>query len=94
MASPFSFFRKYSAGMMVVLVILSMMLFTLTDLFMDPNANLWLLGILIGGAVFGIAGFGQGRWLQWGIGGALLGAALGYILPAFVQEGGMETSTG
>ena len=79
---------------MIVMVILSLFLFTLTDLFMDPSANLWLLGILIGGAVFGIAGIGQGRWLQWGIGGALLGAALGFILPGFVGGGGLNSSLG
>ncbi len=94
MASPFKFFRKYSGGMMIIMVILSMLLFTLTDLFMDPSANLWLLGILIGGTVFGIAGIGQGRWLQWGLGGALLGAALGFILPGFVQGSGLSTSLG
>lgn len=94
MASPFSVFRKYSGGMMIIMVILSLFLFTLTDLFMDPSANLWLLGILIGGAVFGIAGVGQGRWLQWGIGGAILGAALGYILPGFTQQGGIDSALG
>ncbi|MEQ9410785.1 MAG: hypothetical protein RIK87_23945 [Fuerstiella sp.] len=94
MASPFKFFRKYSGGMMVVMVILSMLLFTLTDLFMDPSANLWLLGILVGGAVFGVAGIGQGRWLQWGLGGAVLGAALGFILPGFVEGEGLTSSLG
>lgn len=94
MASPFKIFRKYSGGMMIIMVILSMLLFTLTDLFMDPSANLWLLGILIGGTVFGIAGVGQGRWLQWGLGGAVLGAALGFILPGFVEGTGLNTSLG
>ena len=59
MASPFKFFRKYSSGMMIILVILSMLLFTLTDLFSDPGKNLWLLGLLLGGTVFGVAGVGQ-----------------------------------
>ncbi|MCP4854415.1 MAG: hypothetical protein GY903_07970 [Fuerstiella sp.] len=94
MASPFKFFRKYSSGMMIVMVILSMLLFTLDSLFSDTSANLWLLGLLAGGAVFGIAGVGQGRWLQWGLGGAALGAALGFVLPGFVEGNGLSTSLG
>ncbi|MCA9051027.1 MAG: hypothetical protein KDA89_19965, partial [Planctomycetaceae bacterium] len=94
MASPFKFFRKYSTGMMIVLVILSMLIFTLDSLFSDDTLNLWLLGLLIGGAAFGVAGIGQGRWLQWGIGGALLGAALGFIMPGFVEGNGLSTSLG
>ena len=94
MASPFKFFRKYSSGMMIVMVILSMLLFTLDSLFSDTSANLWLLGLLAGGAVFGIAGVGQGRWLQWGLGGAALGAVLGFVLPGFVEDGGLSTSLG
>ncbi|MEO2020028.1 MAG: hypothetical protein ABGZ53_37325 [Fuerstiella sp.] len=94
MASPFKFFRKYSSGMMIVMVILSMLLFTLDSLFSDTAANLWLLGLLVGGTVFGIAGVGQGRWLQWGLGGAALGAVLGFVLPGFVDGGGLSTSLG
>lgn len=94
MASPFSVFRKYSGGLMIILVIVSMFVFTLDSLFMDSSANLWLLGILVGGAVFGIAGIGQGRWLQWGVGGAILGAALGFILPGFTQQGGIDSTLG
>ena len=94
MASPFNFFRKYSGGMMIIMVILSMLLFTLTDLFSDPSRNLWLLGLLVGGAVFSVAGLGQGRWLQWGLGGAVLGTVLGYILPGFLGGSGLSTSLG
>ncbi|MFY9255436.1 MAG: hypothetical protein WAO83_18435 [Fuerstiella sp.] len=94
MASPFKFFRKYSSGMMIILVILSMLLFTLTDLFSDPGKNLWLLGLLLGGTVFGVAGVGQGRWLQWGLGGAAFGALLGFILPGFTENSGLSTSLG
>ncbi|MEO2025295.1 MAG: hypothetical protein ABGZ23_05365, partial [Fuerstiella sp.] len=94
MASPFKFFRKNASGMMIVMVILSMLLFTLDSLFSDTAANLWLLGLLVGGIVFGIAGVGQGRWLQWGLGGAALGAVLGYVLPGFVDGGGISTSLG
>jgi|GEM_PF-388986 len=94
MASPFKFFRKYSSGMMIILVILSMLLFTLTDLFSDPGKNLWLLGLLLGGTGFGVAGAGQGRWLQWGLGGAAFGTLLGFILPGFVEDSGLSTSLG
>ena len=94
MASPFKFFRKYSSGMMIVMVILSMLLFTLDSLFSDTAANLWLLGLLVGGGVFAIAGAGQGRWLQWGLGGAALGAVLGFVLPGFVEGNGLSTSLG
>ena len=44
---------------MVVMVILSMMLFTMDGIFSDTSANLWLLGMLIGSAAFGIAGIGS-----------------------------------
>ncbi|MEZ6122365.1 MAG: hypothetical protein R3C49_04225 [Planctomycetaceae bacterium] len=80
--------------MMIVLVILAMLLFTLDSLFSDSELNLWLLGLLLGGAVFGVAGIGQGRWLQWGIGGAILGTVLGYVLPGFLAPGGISTSFG
>jgi len=83
MASPFNFFRKHQASMMVVLVILAMLVFTLDALFTQSGANFWLLGLLLGGAVFGVAGVGSGQWLQWGIGGSILGALLGLILPGF-----------
>ena len=83
MASPFQFFRKNQAGMMIVLVILAMLAFTLNDLFTQEGTQLWLLGLLLGGAVFGVAGIGSGRWLQWGIGGAVLGVLLGLVLPDF-----------
>ncbi|MEP3482601.1 MAG: hypothetical protein ABJZ55_25385 [Fuerstiella sp.] len=94
MATPFTFFRKYAGGLMVVMVILSMMLFTMDGIFSDTSANLWLLGMLIGSAAFGIAGIGSGRWIQWGIGGAILGTALGLILPGFAAGGGLSSTVG
>ncbi|MCH2201136.1 MAG: hypothetical protein MK102_04145 [Fuerstiella sp.] len=95
MASPFRFFRKHQAGMMVVLVILAMLVFTLDALFTQAGANFWLLGLLLGGLVFGIAGMTTGRWLQWGIGGALLGALLGLVMPEFNRpDGVLATSFG
>ena len=81
MASPFKFFRKHQAGMMVVLVILAMLVFTLDALFAQQGANFWLLGLLVGGAAGGVAGISSGRWLHWGIIGAFLGTAMGVILP-------------
>lgn len=89
MASPFKFFRKHQTGMMVVLVILAMLVFTLDALFTQSGANFWLLGMLLGGAVFGVAGIGSGRWLQWGIGGAVLGALTGLVMPEFTRPPGV-----
>ncbi|MCH2210132.1 MAG: hypothetical protein MK110_02440 [Fuerstiella sp.] len=95
MASPFKFFRKHQAGMMVVLVILAMLVFTLDALFTQQGANFWLLGLLIGGLIFGVAGLTTGRWLQWGIGGALLGTLLGLLMPEFNRpDGVLATSFG
>ena len=79
---------------MVVMVILSMMLFTMDGIFSDTSANLWLLGMLIGSAAFGIAGIGSGRWIQWGIGGAILGTVLGLVLPGFAAGGGISSTIG
>ena len=89
MTSPFQFFRKHRTGMMVVMVILSMLIFTLDALFTAEGANFWLLGLMVGGAVFGVFGVGSGRWLQWGIGGAILGALMGVLLPDFVRPDGL-----
>lgn len=79
---------------MVVMVILSMMLLTMDGIFSDTSANLWLLGMLIGSAAFGIAGIASGRWIQWGIGGAVLGTILGLVLPGFAAGGGLSSSVG
>lgn len=94
MATPFTFFRKYAGGLMVVMVILSMMLFTMDSIFSDTSMNLWLLGMLIGSAAFGIAGIGSGRWIQWGIGGGILGTVLGLVLPGFAGGGGIPSAVG
>lgn len=75
--------------MMVVLVILAMLAFTLGDLFTTQGTNLWLLGLLLGGVVFGVAGISSGRWLHWGIGGAVVGAILGLVMPDFTQPAGV-----
>ena len=95
MASPFKFFRKHQASMMVVLVVLSMMLFTLDSLFSSREPMFWLLGLILGGAIFGTAGIGSGRWMQWGAGGPFLGCALGFIMPEFNRPPGViSTSLG
>ena len=77
MATPLGFLRKNSTGLMVILVILSMLVFTLDSLFSSESQQLWLLGLLAGGAIFGISGIKQGKWLPWDIGGAALGCVLG-----------------
>lgn len=94
MATPFTFFRKYAGGLMVVMVILSMMLFTMDSIFSDTSLNLWLLGMLIGSAAFGIAGISTGRWVQWGIGGGILGTVLGLVLPGIAGTNGIPSAVG
>ena len=74
---------------MVVLVILAMLVFTLDALFTAQGQNFWLLGLLLGGVVCGIAGIGSGRWLQWGIIGGLVGAVVGLSLPELNKPPGV-----
>ena len=94
MATPLGFLRKNSTGLMVILVILSMLVFTLDSLFSSESQQLWLLGLLAGGAIFGISGIKQGKWLPWGIGGAALGCVLGIVMPMFTDTGVISTSFG
>ena len=94
MATPLGFLRKNSTGLMVILVILSMLVFTLDSLFSSDSQQLWLLGLLAGGAIFGISGIKQGKWLPWSIGGAALGCALGIIMPLITDNGLISTSFG
>ena len=71
MATPFTFFRKNQQSLMVVLVVLAMLIFTMDAAFSARENQFVLLGVLVGGAIFAIAGVGQGRWVQYGIGGAV-----------------------
>ncbi len=93
MASPFKFFRQHQAGMMVVLVILAMLVFTLDALFTGQGANFWLLGLLVGGTVCGVAGIGSGRWLHWAIIGGFLGTVMGLMVPEFNKPDGVIATT-
>lgn len=86
MASPFSIFRKHEKLLMVVLVIMAMFAFTLSDLFTNPNVNMPLFGLLIGAAVMAAVGFVQKKPFQYTIAGALVGLIAGFVGPMFVQE--------
>lgn len=93
MASPFTFFRKNQQSMMVVLVILAMLVFTLDSVFSSRDNQFVVLGLLLGGTIFGIAGIGQGKWLQYGFGGAILGALCGWLMPAWLSGSAPANST-
>ncbi len=84
MASPFSFFRRNQQSMMVALVILAMLAFTLDQVFYSRENQFVLLGVLLGGGIFAMAGIGSGQWLRYGIGGAVLGGLCGWIMPGWI----------
>ena len=83
MASPFSIFRKHEKVMMVVLVIMAMFAFTLTDLFTQSTLNVPFFAFLIGGGGMALAGISAGKSLQYGIFGGVVGLVLGYVVPQF-----------
>ncbi len=85
MASPFTFFRKNQQSMMVVLVILAMLVFTLDSVFSSRDSQFVVLGLLLGGTIFAFSGIRQGRWMQYGAAGAILGALCGWILPPWLS---------
>jgi hypothetical protein len=85
MSSPFSFFRSNQHILMVVIVILAMLAFTLDAVFSQQGAQFVMLGVLLGGMIFAFAGISAGRWIQYGIGGAILGAVCGWVLPEVIS---------
>ncbi len=88
MNTPFTFFRRNSQMLMVATVILSMIAFTLSDMISSQGSQFVLLGLVTGGIVFAFAGVTTGRWLPYGIAGAVLGAACGWILPEVISPSG------
>jgi hypothetical protein len=95
MSSPFTFFRRNQHVWMVAVVILSMMAFTLDAVFSQEGSHFVMLGVLIGGIVFAFAGVSTGRWLQYGIAGAVLGGVSGFVLPELISPANavIRTST-
>ena len=82
MSSPFTFFRSNQTMFMAAIVILSMVAFTLGDLFdQQGGANFLLLGVMIGSIVFAFSGLTNGRWLVYGVVGAIIGGFCGWLLP-------------
>lgn len=85
MSSPFTFFRRNSHITMVGIVILSMMAFTLDAVFSQEGTHFVMLGLMMGGILFAFAGIGRGRWIHYGIAGAVFGALCGWILPDLIS---------
>ncbi len=95
MSSPFTFFRRNQHVWMVAVVILSMMAFTLDAVFSQEGAHFVMLGVLLGGIIFAFAGVSAGRWMQYGIAGAVLGGVCGFVLPDLISPANavIRTST-
>lgn len=88
MSSPFTFFRRNQHITMVGVVILSMIAFTISDMMTSRGQQQFvLLGLMLGGIVFAFLGVSRGRWVQYGISGALLGGLCGWILPDLISPG-------
>ncbi|MFK7817972.1 MAG: hypothetical protein AB8G99_04595, partial [Planctomycetaceae bacterium] len=94
MASPFSIFRKHQKSLMVVLVIGSMIAFTGESLFTADGPAGTLLGLLLGLGLALVAGFQFGRPMEYAIGGAIIGAGLGYAAPKFIGPPGIQSELG
>ncbi len=93
MSSPFTFIRRNMHVMMVGIVILSMMAFTLDTVFAQRDSQFVMLGLMLGGIIFAFAGIGRGRWIQYGIGGAVLGAVCGWVLPGVISPSNVYVRT-
>ena len=85
MSSPFTFFRRNSQVTMVAVVILSMLAFTLDTVFSDRGTHFVLLGLLVGSMIFSFFGISRGQWIKFGVAGAVIGAACGYLFPKIVN---------
>jgi hypothetical protein len=95
MSSPFTFFRRNQHVWMVAVVILSMMAFTLDAVFSQEGSHFVMLGVLLGGIILAFAGVSSGRWMQYGIAGAVLGGVSGFVLPDLISPANavIRTST-
>lgn len=83
MSSPFTFFRRHQHVTMVGVVILSMVAFTIGDLMTQQSNQFVALGVLLGGALMAFLGVRQGKWVSYGISGAVVGGLLGWFVPDF-----------
>jgi len=86
MSTPFTFFRRHQQITMVSIVILSMVAFTISDMMSNQANHFVMLGVLLGGIILGFSGIRQGRWLQYGIGGAVLGGIAGWLIPGSISS--------
>ncbi|MDA1014336.1 MAG: hypothetical protein O3A00_07770, partial [Planctomycetota bacterium] len=79
MASPFSIFRKNQKTMMVLLCVMAIFAFTLDSLFNRTEPNRPLLGMLIGSGVLVFIGMKRGKAIEFAVGGAAVGLAIGFL---------------
>ncbi len=86
MSSPFTFFRRHQHVTMVGVVILSMVAFTIGDLMTQQSNQFVALGVLLGGGLMAFLGIRQGKWVSYGISGAVVGGLLGWIVPEFTSS--------
>ncbi len=86
MSSPFTFFRRNQHVWMVGIVILSMVAFTISDMMTQASSHFVTLGVLLGGGIFAFLGISQGRWVQYGIAGAVLGGLFGWLIPGAISS--------
>ncbi len=97
MKSPFAIFRKHQKVLTVVLTGMAMFAFIIMGQ-MDPNSTSlpMILGIVLGGAAFWLFGSTRGsNPLSLVVTGAVVGGALGIILPRFIgPAAAVETSIG
>lgn len=101
MRSPFRIFRKHQKEATVILIGLAMFAFVILDSLtriteVPPQLWIVLLAVALGG-VFWVIGVqsGHGKQKEYSLAGALLGAALGFLLMAFNRPApAVETSAG
>lgn len=85
MRSPFAIFRKYQKIAMVIVLVLIMVAFTLGDALMQTDGQLpptvmALICALVGASLAAFVGIQAGKPYHYSIGGAIIGAALGFFL--------------
>ncbi len=85
MRSPFAIFRKYQKIAMVIVLVLIMIAFTLGDALSQtsgqlPASVMALITALVGASIAAFIGIQAGKPYHYSIGGAIIGAALGFFL--------------
>ncbi|WP_437205638.1 hypothetical protein [Planctomicrobium sp. SH664] len=90
MSSPFTVFRRYDRVFMVVVTGLALLTFVLGDAVSDPsrmNTKMIVLFLAASvGVVAWLSGMGKGKGTEWGLSGALIGAAVGLVITYYTRE--------